>query len=165
MPEQPVRHLEPFLDACVAALRAGLPAAVDAVNAAHMDFDLEHIPDDHFFVGGYTTAVYPMIEVASPDWTMQQLSIGQFSSALSLPVVIKISALDYSSETLYRRLLRYVSAILQVMLDPDAIPGADVDRDRGIRGGYVFNPESGEIQELDGAAIVVLYMEADETRL
>jgi hypothetical protein len=164
MAEQPIRHLEPLLDAAVASLRAGLPTAIAAVNAAHSDFQVETVPDDAMFVGGFTTAVYPMIEVASPDWTMQQLSVGQFSSELAWPLVVKVTAMDMTAQLLYRRLLRYVSAILAVLLDPDAIPGCDVDRDRGVRGAYAFNPESGEIQELDGAAIIVLYMGADETR-
>lgn len=165
MPDQPITHLEPLLDAAIAALRTNLDAAIAAVNAAHSDFPLDDVPSDAILLGGFDTAVFPMIEVAAPDWTLTRISVGQIAGTLDLSLVVKVTAIDYTPELLYRRLLRYVSAIIAVLLDPAALGGGVyVDKDRGIRGSYRFNPETGEQDNLTGSGVLVVYLTTDETR-
>lgn len=164
MADQPIKHLEPIVDAAKATLVQNLAAAVAAVNAAHTDFQIEDVPADQIYIGGFTVARYPMVEVAVPDWTMSRISVAQYGSSLDMPLVVKVSAVAYDSDRLYRTLLRYVSAIIDVLIEPGAFPGVDVDRDRGIRGTYRFNPEADTVEDLNGSAIIVFYLQADETR-
>jgi hypothetical protein len=40
--------------------------------------------------------------------------------------------------------------------------GVYVDRDRGVRGAYRYNPETGDKQDLQGTAAIVLYLNSAE---
>jgi hypothetical protein len=161
-------HLEPMLDQAVASLRAGLPGVIDAINTQATDFTLPKPndkpgePDDGYVLGGWTIISYPVVEVAAPDWVMTNFSLAQVQSDLNPTVAVRAQFLKPESESgaLYRMAMRYTTAVVQVLVQPDAFgAGITVQREGGIRGTYGFNPETNERQEVTGASIILFSLE------
>jgi hypothetical protein len=163
MAADPIIHLEPFLDACKASLVAGLPAAIATINANHPDPDiqLDPVAAGNIWIGGYDVLAYPTIEIASPDWTMAQLSIGQHSADLGCIVIVRCHVRDVSPERIYRQALRYASAMLLVLLTDEAFGHRAVVED--VRGSYRFNPETEERQEASGHATINFRLQSGES--
>lgn len=170
MTDDKIRHLEPFIDACVATLRANLAAEVDAVNDHHNadghSITLDHVPTDRIFFGGFTELNYPLIEVASPDFAYRNWSLAQLIADQSFSIVIRLLVLDADPEKLYRRNLRYGSAIIAALVEPDAFgAGTTIDPDIGVRGSYRHDPEADTREELTGSTLLVFALQQVESRV
>jgi len=164
---------ELFLDAALASLRQNLPAKIAAINAergaAVGGFDLK-VPDDDLALPlsdphvSYSTGTkeilrYPFVEVANPDFTIDNFSLAQYDAAWNPDIVVRVwyeAALD--ADQLDRALKRYVRAVFEILATPDAMGKSEsIAR---IRGGWRTNPETNERQELFGAAVLVFTMDS-----
>lgn len=170
MADDLIRHLEPYIDAAVATLRASLPAAIDAVNDNHLDdghdITLDHVPSERVHFGGYIDLSYPLVEVASPDFAYRNWSLAQLLADAQFSIVVRLLCQDADPEKLYRRSLRYGSALLATLVQPDAFgPGTTIDPDLGVRGSYRHDPEGGEREELVGSTLIVFTLQQVESRV
>ena len=165
---------EPFLAEALSSLRARLPARIDAINETSADVVLEKPRDDGGPIGSpdldyYLGAVvkplrYPLVEVAVPNWTMTGFDLGMLTASASFPMLVGLTARDasLSSDRLYRMMLRYTRAILNVLLEPNSFgQGAVVT---AVSGAYRQNPESNQSEEVIGAVVVAFTLESSEQR-
>lgn len=160
-------HLEPIWDATKASLRGQLPARIAEINALHDDFQLDVPDNDSYFVGGWTALNYPMVEIASPDFSMYGWSIQQVGVDVAFPVAVRLMFEDRAiePERILRKAARYSTAILRVLAVPGAFGNALIDKDRGMRGGYAFNPETDQREEGIGTVLHVYTLLTAETRI
>jgi len=168
---------EPFLAEALASLRTKLPAALAAVDVALGLSGGDALPlprDDGGAIGSanvdyYLGVVakplrYPLVEVAVPDWSMTGFDIAQLEADAEFPLMAAATLRDasLSSDRLYRMLLRYTRALLNVLLVPQAFgQGATVT---SVRGAYRQNPESRETEQVIGASLVALSISTTQNR-
>jgi hypothetical protein len=160
----PIEHIEPQVRAGVASLKAGLNPAIDAINAAHSDFAIEHVPDAAYHPGGLAKAptVWPVVEVSASDVLLSDVAIGQsaFNRAEST-MIVALWCRHVDDEQLYYSQLRYGQALLQVLLTLNAF-GDTVYVERGRASYRRRNPEAGAPDQLVGFVVVVLQVVTDE---
>lgn len=147
-------HLEPFIDAATDSLRKGLGARIDAINGETGDFDLEK-PDDDAYVPGGVAEVYkvPMVEIAAPDWNIGNPTVGQREWEGDYTLMVRVWYQHPDFNILYRSLMRYGRALVEVLSEPDALGPHTVIS--SMRGAYRVNPELSERIEFEGGALVV----------
>ncbi len=172
-----IAHVETIIDATLATLRANLPGAIATINAATTDFDLETpaskpgLTDDGYVAGGFQTIRLPMIEVAAVDGTLTDWSVQQSDAEHRFGMIVRAQFEDLRSEPgrLYRRALRYGTALLRVLTVPDAFTPVGTGRvaisESGVRWAYRWNPEIDEREEVVGQAILIFALENVETRV
>lgn len=158
---------EPITDAAIASLKAGLPAAIAAVNAAHDDFEIE-VPDESAYAAGgdFLQVSFPHIEVATPDEDFISPDISQESWLGSPRVVVRATIQDFTADggdQLYRKLQRLGLVIIQVLTARAAFgDGVAVLRAaRRVR----FDPEAGEHETVTGGVLCLFQLERAVTRL
>jgi hypothetical protein len=159
-----IEHLERFLDATVASLRTGLPAAIATINAQHTDFQLDTPDVDAIAVTGPDVVQMPFIEVAAPSFEMLNLSLGQEAADLAVMLMVRAHVLEPDPSLVQRRCMRYGQALLQVLMQPDAFGPSIVIGELGIRGSYVFDLEAGQRQQTFGTTTVVFALAGREMR-
>lgn len=160
-----IEHLEPLVDAAIASLRAGLNPALDTINAAHNDLEVERVRDDAYAPGGLGTpaVVWPVVEVSASDVlgsgpTVQQAAWNRAESTM----IVALWCRNVNDEALYRSQLRYGQALLQVLIANDAF-GAESYVERWRASYRRRNPEQGPADQLEGFVVVVLQVITDET--
>lgn len=157
-----------YLDAAKATLLAGLPTRLAAINGEHDDFELAAPDPKNVLLGGWTPLAYPTIEIATPDVAFNSFTLGQISGDFNFRVIMRVLDQDPNAEDperLYRRVMRYTRAMLEVMLVPNAFgEGTDLDIDRGISVSFRFNPEIPERQEIVAFSVIVFWIEASAQR-
>jgi hypothetical protein len=154
----------PRIDTTIASLRANLPARIAAFNAEGSGATLDVPADDGdpvepvrpglgYVFGGaprYAAGDFPKIEVAVPDATAENLSIGQVDADLDSTLVVACWAGRTSGEDfslLYRKVLGYARCVTEVLLEPDAIyPSETVKR---IRFAFAANPDQRARDEME----------------
>lgn len=158
---------EPFLDAAIASLRTNLPGKLDALNAT-ASFAVPKPDDDSYFLGVVSRPLkYPIVEVAVPDWTMTGFDVGTLTADAEFPMMVSATLRDAGeaalhSDRLYRSTLRYVRALLNTLLEPNAFGlHATVT---AVRGAYRMNPETRESSEVIAAALVAFTIDTTQTR-
>lgn len=120
-----------YADNAIAALRAGLDAALDAIETAKADgLTLKRPNDDGASALGtagvaYSTGVHqalswPWVEVAVIDTIASEWSIGQATAKLAPNVILRVTYQDPDLARLDAALKRYGWAVLQVLGKPDA---------------------------------------------
>lgn len=159
---------EAYLDSAAEALRVNLPAALAAIDPS-----LPVPLDDggavgergtDYYVGTVKKPIrYPLIEVAVPDWTLDEFSLERLTANASFPLFVgaTIRSADLSSDRLYRMQMRYTRAILSVLLDPDkwTVGGAIAS----VQGAYRQNPaEREDVEEITGAIVVAFTIETTD---
>lgn len=160
----PTQHVEPMVDSCVAALRAELNTAIDAINLEG-GVQLEHVPVSAYYPGGLVSTVsvsWPFVEVSVADASYDAAAIQQAAwDAHATGYVSLWCRSAVSDEDLYRSTLRYGRALLSILLAPDAF-GAELYVD-SVRVAYRRNPEAAaQDQALEAAALVVCTIGGDE---
>lgn len=147
---------EPFIDAAVATLKAGLAAQIDSINAAHNDFDLPTVKPDRILFGGDDVdpiIEYPTVEVAVPDETISGVSLGQEDWDLSETIIVKAHLQNDVNvrgfQALYRACLRMRLALLGTLIVPNAF--GDHSTVESVRSYYQANPMTGEKAEFVAA--------------
>lgn len=155
-------HLEPYLDAAREYLRDNLPTRLAVVNGELTDFELP-VPDQDSYLLGVTstTLKYPLIEVASPDWTMTAFDLGQFTGDFNFTIVVRAMLQDLDYDRLTRSLYRYGRCLTEVLCEPGAFGEGVVD---SIRGAYRVNPETNDREEFVAGALLVFSIRSTETR-
>lgn len=158
-----ITHVEPLVDACVASLQAGLNAVIDAINLEHDDFVLQHVSDDALKPGGLAkaTVVYPFVEISAADVLLSQPTNMQVAYDRSeTTVVVAAWCRDVDDERLYRTVMRYGQALLQVLSTNDAFgTNARVER---ARVQYRRNPETGTNEQLVACVVVATQVIVDD---
>lgn len=153
----------PRIRASIASLRANLPARIAVFNAegnaqlaVPADDGLPLAParvELGYVFGGlpmHSAGSFPVIEVAIPDATVTNLSLGQVEGDLDSSIVVacwagKTSGQDFP--TVYEQVLGYARCVSEVLLQPDAIyPRETVDR---IRFAFAANPDRRERDEME----------------
>ncbi len=147
-----MQHLEPLVDAAIAALRNGLPARLAAIDPA-----LAAPGEDDYHPGGKPTiAHYPAVEVSAPGGFMENPAIDMADVDAEANVFVVLWVADPDFERLYRSLLRYGRAALECVLQPRVFGGAVVRR---AEYSYAANPETRDMQQRIAAAIIRLRIE------
>lgn len=159
-------HLEPFLDEAVSSLRTSLPAALAALSTDAVPLDPPAAED--YYTGVVRAPLrYPLIEVASPDWTMTDFDLGSLTGDFDFPMMVSatlriVDPAALHSDRMYRSQMRYAAAILNVLLEPDAFgQHATV---ASARGAYRQNPETREANEIVGAVVVAFGIQTTDSR-
>lgn len=156
-------HAEEFLDATIATLKANLPAALAAINAAHTDFQVAVPDDDSYSTGTLDILRYPWIEVAVPDFSISNFSMEQWDADFYPVVIVRgLYQEPLSADRLDRALKRYGQALLNVLLTPNAFGAHEVVQ--SVRGGYRVNPETQERTEFTGGVVAAFTIESTVTR-
>ncbi|MBA2741944.1 MAG: hypothetical protein H0U46_08030 [Actinobacteria bacterium] len=154
-------ELEPYLDSCRAALAAGLPARLTAI-----DSELEHPREDDYYVGVVKVPLrFPLVEVAVADWQMTDFDLGQLSATAEFTLIVSatIRTAEQSTDRLYRMLMRYTRAILNVVLDPAVFQAGGVVT--SVQGGYRMNPDDRrDAAEVTGATALAFTIETSDSR-
>lgn len=156
-------HVEPLVDACVATLRGALNDRIDAVNARHLDFELEHVDVDAYHPGGLSSSVavlWPFVEVSISDTAYVNASIGQALWDASARCYVAVWCRHPDDETLYRSMLRYGQAALSVLMERDTF-GAEVYASQ-IAVRYRRNPEAQTADALEACAMLVCELGGDD---
>lgn len=161
-----MRHVEPVVDATVAALRARLNTRLDEITAEFNDgIPLDHVPvSTGYAVGGLvrTPTNWPFVEVSVSDDDVSGGTLGQVAwNQASANVIVALWCRHVDDETLYRMTMRYGRAIGAV-LSERATYGDDAYVDR-LRWQYRRNPETRESEQLDGVVLVFVTVIGDET--
>ena len=160
-----LRHVEPIVDATVAALRARLNLRLDEIVAEMSDgVPLEHVPSTEYRVGGLARppTFWPFVEVSVSDSDISGPTIGQAAyNTATANVIVALWCRHVDAETLYRMTMRYGRAIGAV-LSERATYGNDAYVDR-LRWAYRRNPETRESEQLDGLVLVFATVVGDET--
>lgn len=160
---------ESFLDEAIASLRTQLPAAIDALNlSGAYDPPVPKPEPEDYYVGPVRRPLrYPIVEIAVPNWTLTDLDLGQLTADADFTMMASVTLRDVGeaalhSDRLYRWQQRYVRALLNVLLEPNAFgQHATVT---GISGAYRQNPQTRESEEVIGAAVVAFTVETTQTR-
>lgn len=160
----PTQHVEPMIDACVAALRAELNTAIDAINL-EAGVDLAHVPVGAYYPGGLVSTVsvsWPFVEVSVSDATYDAPAIRQAIWSAHATAYVSLWCRNaVGDEELYRSTLRYGRALLSILLAPDTF-GAELYVD-SVRVAYRRNPEAAaQDQALEACALVVCTIGGDE---
>lgn len=158
-------HLEPVVRTAIASLQAGLNDAIDAVNAQHDDFAVEHVRDDAYKPGGLGTpaVVWPVVEVSASDAQGSNSTVQQAAwNRVEANVIIALWCRCVDDATLYWTELRYGQALLQVLCAPDAF-GAELYVERWAARYRRRDPEQGPAAQLEGFVIIALMVIGDET--
>jgi hypothetical protein len=161
----PIQHTEPLLDYVIAYVKANLGAQIDTVNAAHTDFQIDYLDPAAILPGGESAIEnYPALEVAIPEQFLSRPSLAQVTWDARVRVIFRFWAdsqtLEY--EELYRRVQRYGTALLKLMVTPGAFDTGQVS---DVATMYRFNPETSERQFAVGAMLQVYTIEEVETRV
>lgn len=172
----PVEGFEGIIDVAVAVLRANLPAAIAAVNAEHSD-DIELVvpidnpgePDDGYTLGADAGVPYPYVEVGVPDAVLHVREVGNVHADADGVFSLRVLCADpVSSARLYRTSMRYASAILRVLLQPNAFGrGVNVRENNSVRVAFRWGlertpPQATEKPQIVGGALLVFYLEEIE---
>lgn len=157
------RHLEPFLDAATDALRKGLDARIDAINGETADFDLVKPVASAYYPGGVSTVIEnPTVEIAAPDWAINNPTLGQREWSGDYTLMCRIWYQHPDFNMLYRSLMRYGRALVEVLAQEDALgPHTTISR---MDGAYRVNPEINDRIEFEGGALVICHFETVELR-
>lgn len=154
-------HLEPFLDQATVTLREGLGLRIDEINAGTVDFELEKPDDDAYVPGGVDIVTkVPLVEIAAPDWEIVNPSLGQRDWDGNYTLMVRVWYQHPDFERLYRSLMRYGRALVEVLSQPDALGQHTVISQ--MRGAYRVNPELNDRMEFEGGALVVCSFETVE---
>ena len=156
-----MQHLESYIDTGIAALKAGLPTRIQAVNQTHTDFVLPTPAADSYFAGGLSTYLaFPSVELAAPDWSLANPSIRQQGWSGTATVTARILYQHADFDTLYRAVMRYGRCLTEVLAQPDALGvGQTVS---SMRGFYRVDPEAGTREEFIAGALVVCSLDVFE---
>lgn len=152
-----MRDIGAILGAAVGSLQSGLPPRLVALNVAD-----ELIVEPQNIVGGGVgeILVYPLLEVAVPDWSMRGFTVGQVAVEMDLNLVVKAWHQIADFPTLHDTMLVYQRAILDVLAQPDALVSSGPRPVIGsVRGGMRVNPETEERQEFTAATVIVFTIE------
>ncbi len=152
-------RLELIVDAATAALKAGLPGRVAALNALTTDFDVPAPADDAYFYGVQETIwAYPAVEVAAPDFDLAGLSLEQLDGDLSPIVMVMVWQQDTDRVRLWRTLDRLSHCVAQVLLQPGAFGQGVIVQT--VAGRTRLNPETRDAAEVT-AGFLHAYQLAD----
>jgi hypothetical protein len=158
-------HLEPFLDEALVTLKADLPGRIAALNTEFNDFELPvPDPEEGYGLGAapVITAPYPYVEVAAPDWSMENFALDQIAADLSFQVIVRSMLDDPDADVLYRKTMRFSRCVLETMLQEDAFGGGvTVGR---VSGSYRVDPRIGEQMMIVGASALQFELEDVEMR-
>lgn len=163
-------ELEPYLDTAAEALRVNLRTKLLALDA-----DLPIPLDDGGAVGAAGTDYYvgvvqkplryPLVEIAVADWNMTEFSLATLTAMSEFPLLASatLRTADLSTDRLYRMLMRYTRAMLNVLLDQNLWDAGG--RVTSVRGAYRQNPEDREdVSAVLGATVLALTIESTDTR-
>lgn len=156
-----MRHVEDYIDAGLASLRAQLPGRIAAVNAEKPDLRVPTPDTDAYYPGGLSVFLkYPSVELAAPDWTLANPSLGQRAWDGNVTVTGRILMQHPEFDVLYRMVMRYGRCLVEVLSKQDALgTGVTVQQMRGF---YRVNPETGERDEFIAGALVVCTLDVTE---
>lgn len=171
-----IEHLEGVVDSAIASIAADLPDVIATINAETgaanpAAIELE-MPDPRpveeggaIYFGGFDIVKYPSIEIASPDFSLADFDLDNWSADLRAVLMVRGHVMDANAARVLRRAYRFGRALLQVLLQPDAFgAGVQIRKDDGVRGYYRFNPETGEREEIFGSTLLVFALEGSENR-
>ena len=153
----------PRVRTSIASLRANLPARIAVFNVEG-NAQLAVPADDGgvlsparaelgYVFGGlpmHSAGAFPVIEVAVPDGTVDNLSLAHVEGDLSSSIVVacwagKTSGQDFP--TVYEQVLGYARCVTEVLLQPDAIyPREVVER---IRFAFAANPDRRDRDDME----------------
>lgn len=160
----PFEHLEPIVRTAIASLRAGLNGAIDAVNALHDDFEIEHVADDAYKPGGLgkPAVVWPVLEISASDAIGTGATVQQAAwNRVETNVVTALWCRSVDDETLYWTELRYGQALLQVLCAPDAY-GPELYVESWAARYRRRDPEQGPAPQLEGFVVIAMRVVGDE---
>jgi hypothetical protein len=152
-----------------ASLIADLNDEVAAINTlweAFDDIELLPVDGDTVVLGGWTELSYPIVELASPDWLVRDLSLMNADGDFHTAVIVRVTASDPALEPgrLYVTMLRYTAAIVRVLLAPGAwntdTRSVSIDPELGFSGEYGFDPRTRERQETLGESVMTFNLQA-----
>lgn len=159
-----LRHVEPVVDATVAALVARLNTKLDEIVVEKGDgVPLEHVPESAYFPGGLARppTTWPFVEVSVSDSNLSGGTLGQVAyNSAQANVIVCLWCRHVDDETLYRMMMRYGRAVGAVLTER-ATYGDDAYVDT-IRWAYPRNPETREIDQLSGGVLVFASVVGDE---
>lgn len=157
-----IQHVGPHIHAALAALRAGLPDAISEFNAE--DGIQLKVPVDsggplgdpdvaYHFGGKPRHTLFPAVEVAVPDGTVDGLAIDNVDADLEAQVVatvwVEAPAEEFSER--YERAIGYGRCLQHVLLQPDAFgPSVEVKQ---IRFAYAANPDRRNRDDMEAMTI------------
>jgi hypothetical protein len=162
-----VIDFEPFLDAAIATLKAQLPAALAEINLEHTG-DLFTVPfpdaDTGYILGGRPIIAVPLpiVQVAATDFELGEASVEQLSYALDLKMTVQATLAHVEADILYRTVMRFGSAIVDVMCEPDAFGGGTVAE--SVTGAYRVAPDLNESMEIVAATSIEFQLGGVEQR-
>lgn len=119
-------------------------------------------PDaDAFYAGGLSVFLkYPSVEVAAPDWMINNPSLGQRAWDGNVTVTSRILYQHPDFDTLFRAVMRYSRCLVESLAQQDAFgTGQTVT---SMRGFLRVNPETGERDEFIAGALVVCTLDVLE---
>lgn len=154
-------HVPDFEAATVETLRASFPIFLASV-AAEVGYELPPPDDDggsideqgvSYSYGDQEVLRWPYVEVAVPDATITNLSIGQYAGDFAMNVIVRCLVSDPVGPRLNRKIKFYGRALLETLLQPDAFGDGEVVG--SVRIAYRTNPETNEREEFVGGVLLV----------
>lgn len=159
-----MRHLEEFLDDALVFLQAFLPVQLDAINTEKADDIVLELPKAYYFGGPDTLSVseYPSIEVAAPDITLQNPSLGQLHWDSRPRVMIRVFLQDPNVGHFTRLMYRYGRAVSETMAQPSAFGGSESVESFSAH--YALNPETNERAQFTGGVLLIFNLDSTAAR-
>lgn len=171
-------HVEDLLNAALASLRETLPDRIAAMNAATATdgYDVVlGVPDDEpddepgssrvsYSTGADPVLRYPWVEVAVPDSTHEEWSVGQVDGIMRAAIVVRmwVSEPRPPLARADRAVKRMAACVLETLVQPGAFGGgAWVET---IRAAYRVDPLVDEGTGPVAAAILVFTVGVDAVR-
>lgn len=162
-----IYSVEEIEDAAYSALTTLLPGALAAVSARYAAADLAagrtvaltaprpgEAPAGDYYLGAAGEILrWPAIEIGVPSIDLSEFDLADRDADGTGPLIVAIHVSNARKDLLRRILLRTTAAVTECLLSPIARAGASV---QSVRVAFAWNPETGENEEIQSAAIVVM---------
>lgn len=154
--------LETYIDNGVQTLHDNLAATLAVIDAEKADFVLPVPRAEDVSAGGVTEFKrYPTIEVAAPDGTLENMSMGQHAGDHTFNVMVRAVNQINQWGKLYRTTMRYQRALTTVLTEPDAFGRVEVV---SLRWSNRVNPQTEEHPELIMGTLLIFQLKGPEVR-